>query len=80
MKTLEKITIDPKIAHGKPVIAGTRIMVYQVLELLEAGKTFDEIITDYFPDLTNDDIRACLRFANELLKNEEIHLLEKEAI
>lgn len=77
---MERITIDPKVAHGKPVIAGTRIMVYQILELLEAGKTFEQIIADYFPDITKEDIRACVRFANELLKNEEIHLLEKEAI
>lgn len=77
---MERITIDPEVVHGKPVIAGTRIMVYQVLELLEAGKTFDQIIKDYFPDITKEDIRACIRFANELLKNEEIHLLEKEAV
>lgn len=77
---MNRITIDPKVAHGKPVIAGTRIMVYQVLELLETGRTFDEIITDCFPDITKEDVRACIRFAKELIKNEEIHLLEKEVL
>ncbi|MDP2940626.1 MAG: DUF433 domain-containing protein [Candidatus Omnitrophota bacterium] len=70
----ERIRIDPKVCHGKPVIRGTRIMVWQVLDLLEDGLTFDEIITKYFPQLTKDDIKACVEYANQLVKNEEVFL------
>ena len=68
-----RIAISPKVCHGKPHIAGTRIMVTQVLELLAAGKTFDEIRSeDYFPDITSGDIAACVAFANKLVINEDI--------
>lgn len=59
-----RIMIDPAIVHGKPHIKGTRIMVYQILDLLTAEKTTEEIITDYFPDLTKDDVLACIDYAN----------------
>ena len=55
-----RITVDPGIHFGKPCIAGTRITVQSVLELLNEGLTFEEIIKDYYPDLQVDDIRACL--------------------
>lgn len=70
----ERIKVDPKVCHGKPVIRGTRIMVWQILDLLEDGLTFDEIITDYFPHLTKEDIKACIEYANQLVKNEEVFL------
>jgi uncharacterized protein (DUF433 family) len=70
----KRITIDTKICHGKPVIRGTRIMVWQILDLLEDGLTFDEIIANYFPQLTKEDISACIEYANQLVKNEEVHL------
>jgi uncharacterized protein (DUF433 family) len=73
----EHITIDPKICHGKPIIRGTRIMLWQILDLLEDGLTFDEIITTYFPQLTKEDISACIEYANRLVKNEEIHLAKE---
>ncbi|MEK7450085.1 MAG: DUF433 domain-containing protein [Planctomycetota bacterium] len=76
----EHIIIDPDICHGKPCVKGTRIMVFQVLDLLANGKSFQEIISqDYFPDLTMEDIRACVAFANQILQNEEIHL-DKELL
>jgi len=56
------ITIDPAIRSGKPIIRGMRITVYDVLDYLAGGMTADEIIVD-FPDLTHEDIRACLAFA-----------------
>jgi len=71
----ERIKVDPKICHGKSVIQGTRIMVWQILDLLEDGLTFDEIINDYYPHITKDDIKACIEYANHLVKNEEIHLV-----
>jgi uncharacterized protein (DUF433 family) len=54
-------------------------MVAQILDLLEAGKSFQQIVTDYFPDLQADDIKACLQFARQLVDNEEIHVVEERA-
>ena len=48
-----------------------------MLDLVSAGKSFGEIIGDYFPDLTVDDIRACLELARDLVQNEEIHVVEE---
>ena len=56
---IEKIVVNPNIHFGKPCIAGTRITVQSVLELINEGITFNEIIRDYYPDLTVEDIRAC---------------------
>jgi len=60
----EIITIEPGKRNGKPCIRDLRITVSDVLEYLAAGMTFDEILSD-FPDLTLEDIRACLSFAAE---------------
>jgi uncharacterized protein (DUF433 family) len=57
---LERITIDPAICHGKPVIRGLRYPVQLLLELLSAGMTYDEILADY-EDLEYEDILAALR-------------------
>ena len=67
----ERITIDPAKRGGKPCIRGLRITVYDVLDYLAGGMTESEIIAD-FPDLTVDDIRACLAFA----ANRERRLME----
>jgi uncharacterized protein (DUF433 family) len=56
------ITIEPGKRGGKPCIRGLRITVYDVLEYLASGMTEEEILSD-FPDLTREDIRACLKFA-----------------
>ena len=58
-----RITISQEIHFGKPCIAGTRITVDNVLELIEEGLSFDEIIQNYYPDLTKEDIKACVHFA-----------------
>jgi uncharacterized protein (DUF433 family) len=58
----ERITVTPGVRSGKPCIKNTRITVYDVLEYLAGGMSEDEILAD-FPDLTRDDIRACLSFA-----------------
>ncbi len=58
------ITINPNIRSGKPIIGGLRYTVYDILSYLAAGMTVAEILED-FPDLTVDDIRACLSFAAE---------------
>ncbi len=56
------ITIEPGKRGGKPCIRGLRITVYDVLEYLSSGMSVDDIVAD-FPDLTSDDVRACLAFA-----------------
>lgn len=56
------ITIDPAKRSGQPIIRGTRMTVTDVLEYLAGGMTPEEILED-FPDLTLEDIRACLAFA-----------------
>ena len=58
------ITVEPGKRGGKPCIRGLRITVYDVLEYLAWGMSDDEIVAD-FPDLTKEDVRACLAFAAE---------------
>ncbi len=58
------ITVEPGKRGGKPCIRGLRITVYDILEYLASGMTEPEILAD-FPDLTREDIRACLAFAAE---------------
>lgn len=58
----ERITIEPDKRGGKPCIRGLRITVYDVLEYLASGMSEEAILKD-FPDLTREDIRACLAFA-----------------
>lgn len=57
---LERITVSPDIHFGKPCIEGTRIPVHDVLELVGEGLSFEQIIKDYYPDVTTEDIRFCL--------------------
>lgn len=64
---LDHITVDPSICHGKPCIRGTRIMVWQVLQLLANGDTADDILAAY-PALAREDIQACLTFAAEMAR------------
>lgn len=61
---LDRITINPEIRSGKPVIRGTRITVADILEYLAGGMSQEEILAD-FPDLTAEDIRAAMAFAAE---------------
>ena len=69
-----RIVIDPKIHFGKPYVAGTRIPVEDVLELIQEGISFKEIVNKYYPDLTIEDVKACARYATELVRAEEIHV------
>lgn len=66
------ITVDPLVCHGKPCFKGTRIMVYLILELMEAGVSLEEIIGPrYYPQLTHRHIEAALHYAGQLLKTRE---------
>ena len=62
MSLLERITADPGIVHGRPVVRGTRMRVTDVLSLLASGASEEEILDDY-PYLERLDIRACLAYA-----------------
>ena len=62
-ETLSRIKIDPEIMDGLPIISGTRIPIYIILELIEAGYSWEKIPAQY-PSLTEEDIKAALRFAS----------------
>jgi uncharacterized protein (DUF433 family) len=68
---VDRISVDPQVCHGQPCIKGTRIMVYLVLELLESGLGVDQIIKDYYPQLTKQDIEASLHYAASLIRDAE---------
>ncbi len=65
---LERITLNPKVMVGKPVVRGTRLTVQYILGLLAHGATVTEILQEY-KGLTHEDILACLLFATEALEN-----------
>jgi uncharacterized protein (DUF433 family) len=65
---VERITLNPKIMVGKPIIRGTRLTVQYILNLLAHGASIDEILQKY-KGLTKEDILACLLYASETLKD-----------
>jgi len=70
----ERIDVNPNIHFGKPCVAGTRITVQSVLELVKEGIAFDAIIRDYYPELSVEDIQACIKYAIEVIAAEDIHI------
>ncbi len=76
---VDRIVVDPQIHFGKPCVAGTRILVQDVLELVNEGVPFERIVQDYYPELTLDDIHACMRYAIALVATEEVHPTPVEA-
>jgi len=64
----ERITVNPDICNGKPVIRGTRITVQTVLEFLTAGDSVEEVLEEY-PTLKREDVQACLGHASKLMAN-----------
>ena len=74
MNWKERITIDPKVLVGKPVIKGTRLSVEFVIDLLGRGWTTEQILQEY-DHLTPEDIQACLAYAGEVLKAERVYPL-----
>jgi uncharacterized protein (DUF433 family) len=71
-----RIFIDPEVHFGKPCVVGTRIPVENVLELIQEGIPFQEITEDYYPDLEVEDVKACARYATDLVRHEEVHIAE----
>jgi uncharacterized protein (DUF433 family) len=69
----ERIVIDPKICHGKPVIRGTRVPVARVVGYLAGGMSFEDVQRDF--DLTVEDVRAALDYEAEILNHEQHHPL-----
>lgn len=74
---LEKLSINPKVMVGKPVIKGTRLTVEYILNLLAHGSTSEEILQEY-EGLTQEDIQACLLFATRSLQDTEFMPLSLE--
>jgi uncharacterized protein (DUF433 family) len=72
----DRIAIDPEILAGKPVIAGTRISVEFIVDLLGSGWTHEQILASY-PHLSEQDILACLQYAGELLHGERVYPLAR---
>ena len=72
----EKISIDPNICFGKPCIKGTRIPVYMIIELVEQGMSPHDILKQCYPDITVEDVKACLHYAASVFKNEEVTIQE----
>lgn len=64
MSPLDRISLDPNVRFGKPCVRGTRITVGDILGYLASGMTEGELLAD-FPQLTPDDVRACLAYAAE---------------
>jgi len=71
----DRIAVDPRILVGKPVVKGTRIAVEMVVDLLAAGWTHQQI-RDSYPTLTEEDLRACLAYASEVLHSEKVYPIE----
>lgn len=70
----DRIAVRPLVHFGKPCVAGTRITVQSVLELVREGVPAEDIRRDYYPDLTDDDIRACVQYAIDLIALEDIRV------
>ena len=75
MALTDRIVVDSKILTGKPVVRGTRISVELVVELLAAGWSHAQILASY-PHLAEEDIRSCLAYASELLREEKVYPLK----
>jgi uncharacterized protein (DUF433 family) len=73
MNWQQRITVDPNVLVGKPIVKGTRISVEFVIDLLARGWTTEQILKEY-DHLTPEDIQACLAYASEMLKTERVYV------
>jgi uncharacterized protein (DUF433 family) len=69
----DRITVDPNVLVGKPVVKGTRIAVEFVIDLLARGWTAEQILREY-DHLAPEDVQACLAYASEVLKTERVYV------
>ena len=72
------VVVDPEVLAGKPVVAGTRIPVYLISNLLAHGYDFDRIVQAY-PILTRADVQAAIRYSEARMKREEVRVFGKPA-
>lgn len=72
---LKRITVNPEIFGGKPIIRGMRISVELILSLLAQGEAQEAILGDY-PDLEPDDIRACLAYAHAVIAHDSLDAVQ----
>ncbi len=72
----DRITIDPDVLVGKPVVKGTRIAVELVIDLLGRGYTTEQVLTQY-DHLTSEDVQACLAYAADVLQSEKVYALPR---
>ncbi len=72
-KLLERITINPRICHGQPVVRDLRYTVESLLEYLAGGDSIEDVLQE-FPDLEREDLLACLEFAAQSLRVKSRHL------
>jgi uncharacterized protein (DUF433 family) len=70
---LDRIIADPNIHFGKPCVRGTRIPVHAVLELVEDGVSLEEITRSFYPELSVEDVKACVAYAAALARGESAH-------
>ena len=64
----ERISINPDVCNGRPIVRGTRIAVQTILEFLAAGDSVEEVLEEY-PRLTRADVQACLDYASRVMGN-----------
>jgi uncharacterized protein (DUF433 family) len=69
----ERISIDPKVCHGKPCIKGTRIMVWIIVGCLANGDSVEEVLVAY-PSLTREDVQAALAYAAEMTRERYVDI------
>jgi uncharacterized protein (DUF433 family) len=70
---MSRIQVSPEIHFGKPCVAGTRIPVQAVLELVRDGLPPETIRRDYYPELKAEDIKACVQYAIDVVQSEDLH-------
>ena len=78
LELLNRITVNPKIFGGKPIIRGRRLAVEHVLGMLAAGDTVETILSGY-PWLQREDVLACLEYAHRIVEHERVEPLVEEA-
>jgi uncharacterized protein (DUF433 family) len=71
---MSRIHVNPEIHFGKPCVAGTRIPVQAVLELVRDGVPAETIIRDYYAELRAEDINACVQYAIDIVWTEDLHV------
>jgi uncharacterized protein (DUF433 family) len=75
----KRVMVNPSVCSGKPFLEGTRIPVHMVLDLLVDGATIENVLADYYPQLAPEDVLECIRYANALVKAEEVVIAEGRA-